>query len=85
MTEASTGYWKKPLAGDEVNVHFVGTLEVASEFSQEGQASNRRAETGSSHPRVGQVSGAIKQGEMARFTLSQEFASEDPCQGHPRL
>ena len=30
VTEAPTGYWKKLLAGDEVNVHYVG----ASEFSQ---------------------------------------------------
>ena len=30
VTEATTGYWKKPLVGDEVNVHFVG----ASEFFQ---------------------------------------------------
>jgi len=78
VKEAETSNWKKPKKGDEVTVHYVGTLESdGNEFD-----SSRRRDT----PFVftlgkGEVIkgwdfaiATMRKGELAKFTLQPEFA-----------
>merc|ERR1719221_1025344 len=78
LKEAPSGNWKKPKPGDDVNVHYVGTLEAdGSEFD----SSRSRDEPFTFCLGKGQVIkgwdlgvASMKQGELAKFTLKPEFA-----------
>lgn len=78
ITEAPTDNWRKPKKGDEVFVHYVGTLESdGSEFD----SSRSRNKPFSFVLGQGQVIqgwdlgvATMKKGEVAKFTLSPEYA-----------
>jgi len=78
ITEADSANWKKPKSGDDVTVHYVGTLESdGTEFD----SSRARAKPFNFLLGKGQVIqgwdkgvATMKQGEIAKFTLSPEFA-----------
>merc|ERR1719436_247086 len=78
LTEADSGNWKKPKAGDEISVHYVGTLESdGSEFD----SSRSRGDPFVFALGKGQVIkgwdlgvATMKKGEVAKFTLAPEFA-----------
>mmetsp|Transcript_82584 Transcript_82584/g.246261 ORF Transcript_82584/g.246261 Transcript_82584/m.246261 type:complete len:671 (+) Transcript_82584:51-2063(+) len=85
VKEAETSNWKKPKKGDEVTVHYVGTLESdGSEFD-----SSRRRDTpfvftlGKGEVIKGWDMGieTMRKGELAKFTLQPEFAYGES--GHP--
>eukprot|EP00418_Pyrodinium_bahamense_P065919 CAMPEP_0179088380 /NCGR_PEP_ID=MMETSP0796-20121207/40210_1 /TAXON_ID=73915 /ORGANISM="Pyrodinium bahamense, Strain pbaha01" /LENGTH=602 /DNA_ID=CAMNT_0020785909 /DNA_START=54 /DNA_END=1862 /DNA_ORIENTATION=+ len=69
--------WKKPKAGDEVTVHYVGTLEAdASEFdSSRGREQPFTFALGRGQVIKGWDLGVatMKKGELARFTLAPEY------------
>lgn len=78
LTEAPSDSWRKPKRGEEVTVHYVGTLQSdGSEFdSSRGRGKPFEFTLGR-----GQVIkgwdlgvGTMKKGEIAKFTLSPEFA-----------
>merc|ERR1719229_33306 len=78
ITEAPPECWKKPKAGDEVTVHYVGTL--ASDGS-EFDSSRSRGQPFVFTLGKGQVIkgwdlgvATMKKGELAKFTLAPEFA-----------
>eukprot|EP00931_Biecheleriopsis_adriatica_P033998 TRINITY_DN19685_c0_g1_i1.p1 TRINITY_DN19685_c0_g1~~TRINITY_DN19685_c0_g1_i1.p1 ORF type:complete len:583 (+),score=214.97 TRINITY_DN19685_c0_g1_i1:62-1750(+) len=81
ITEAAEANWKKPKAGDEVEVHYVGTLQSdGSEFD----SSRSRGKPFSFTLGQGQVIkgwdlgvASMKKGEVAKFTLAPEFAYGD--------
>merc|ERR1719412_1822134 len=81
ITGASPDNWKKPKAGDEVTVHYVGTLESdGSEFD----SSRSRGDPFVFTLGKGQVIkgwdlgvATMKKGEVAKFTLAPEFAYGD--------
>lgn len=78
ITEAASDAWRKPKKGDEVFVHYVGTLESdGSEFD------SSRARNKPFNFVLGQGSvikgwdvgvATMKKGELAKFTLSPDFA-----------
>lgn len=78
ITPAPPEKWKKPKKGDEVSVHYVGTLESdGSKFD----SSRDRDEQFQFTLGVGQVIKAwdlgvatMKQGEVAKFTCAPEYA-----------
>lgn len=78
LKEAPSGNWKKPKKGDEVTVHYVGTLESdGSEFdSSRSRDSPFNFTLGLSQVIKGWDLGVatMKQGELAKFTLAPEFA-----------
>merc|ERR550532_3627669 len=78
ITEADSANWKKPKNGDEVTVHYVGTLESdGSEFdSSRGRDQPFVFTLGKGQVIKGWDQGVItmKKGEIAKFTLSPEFA-----------
>jgi len=81
ITEAPSGNFRKPKAGDEVTVHYVGTLESdGTEFD----SSRSRGKTFEFTLGKGQVIkgwdlgvATMKKGEVAKFTLAPEFAYGD--------
>merc|ERR1719229_963478 len=81
LTEAAPDCWKKPKAGDEVTVHYVGTL--ASDGS-EFDSSRSRGQPFVFTLGKGQVIkgwdlgvATMKKGELAKFTIAPEFAYGD--------
>jgi len=78
LKEAPGDRWKKPKTGDDVTVHYVGTLEAdGSEFD----SSRSRDKPFNFCLGQGQVIkgwdlgvASMKQGELAKFTLAPEFA-----------
>merc|ERR1719291_1386208 len=76
ITEGSA--WKKPKAGDEVTVHYVGTLQSdGSEFdSSRGRGQPFVFTLGKGQVIKGWDVGVatMKKGEVAKFTLAPEFA-----------
>merc|ERR1719183_2483166 len=78
LTEAPSENWKKPKAGDEVSVHYVGTLESdGSEFdSSRGRDQPFVFSLGKGQVIKGWDLGVatMKKGEIAKFTLAPEFA-----------
>lgn len=78
LTEAPQDNWKKPKPGDEVEVHYVGTLESdGSEFdSSRGRGDPFKFMLGKGQVIKGWDLGVatMKQGELAKFTLAPEFA-----------
>jgi len=78
LTFASGDSWKKPKTGDEVTVHYVGTLESdGSEFdSSRGRGKPFEFTLGKGQVIKGWDLGvaSMKKGELAKFTLSPEFA-----------
>mmetsp|Transcript_32937 Transcript_32937/g.61405 ORF Transcript_32937/g.61405 Transcript_32937/m.61405 type:complete len:586 (+) Transcript_32937:74-1831(+) len=70
--------WKKPKAGDDVTVHYVGTLEAdGSEFdSSRGRDQPFVFPLGKGQVIQGWDLGVatMKKGELAKFTLSSEYA-----------
>merc|ERR1719183_991970 len=78
LTEAPSENWKKPKAGDEVSVHYVGTLESdGSEFdSSRGRGQPFVFTLGKGQVIKGWDLGVatMKKGELAKFTLAPEFA-----------
>merc|ERR1719390_82123 len=78
ITEAASDNWRKPKKGDEVFVHYVGTLESdGSEFD----SSRSRNKPFNFVLGQGQVIqgwdlgvATMKKGELAKFTLSPDFA-----------
>jgi len=81
ITEAPPSNYKKPKAGDEVTVHYVGTLESdGSEFdSSRGRGEPFQFTLGKGQVIKGWDLGVatMKQGEVAKFTLAPEFAYGD--------
>jgi FK506-binding protein 4/5 len=81
LTEAPSDKWQKPKAGDEVSVHYVGTLQAdGSQFD----SSRDRGQPFKFTLGKGQVIkgwdlgvGTMKKGEVAKFTLAPEFAYGD--------
>lgn len=80
ITEAPDSAWQKPKAGDEVKVHYVGTLEDGSQFD----SSRERDKPFEFCLGKGQVIkgwdlgvATMKKGEVAKFTLAPEFAYGD--------
>jgi len=77
ITKAGEG-WKKPKAGDEVTVHYVGTLAAdGSEFdSSRGRGEPFVFTLGQGSVIKGWDVGVatMKKGELAKFTLAPEFA-----------
>merc|ERR1719408_879566 len=82
LKEAPSENWKKPKTGDEVEVHYVGTLEAdGSEFD----SSRRRGKPFTCI--LGQGANSIKgfdlcvatmtMGEVAKFTLAPEAYAEE--------
>merc|ERR1719436_2105208 len=78
LTEAPSENWKKPKAGDEVSVHYVGTLESdGSEFdSSRSRGDPFKFTLGRGQVIKGWDLGVatMKKGEVAKFTLAPEFA-----------
>merc|ERR1719160_1274826 len=78
VTEAPAECWKTPKKGDEVTVHYVGTLESdGSEFdSSRGRNEPFVFTLGKGQVIKGWDLGVatMKKGEVAKFTLSPEFA-----------
>jgi len=78
ITEAGGDSWKKPKKGDEVTVHYVGTLESdGSEFDSSRSRDKPFVFTvGRSQVISGWDKGVLtmKKGEVAKFTLAPEFA-----------
>eukprot|EP00929_Paragymnodinium_shiwhaense_P008605 TRINITY_DN112560_c0_g1_i1.p1 TRINITY_DN112560_c0_g1~~TRINITY_DN112560_c0_g1_i1.p1 ORF type:complete len:683 (+),score=240.93 TRINITY_DN112560_c0_g1_i1:134-2182(+) len=77
ITEAPTSNWRKPKAGDDCTVHYVGTFEDGSQFD----SSRDRGETVSFPVGKGQVIKGwdlgiptMSKGEVAKFTISPEYA-----------
>lgn len=81
ITEAPEGNWKKPKAGDDVTVHYVGTLQSdGSEFdSSRGRGQPFVFALGKGQVIKGWDLGVatMKKGEVAKFTLAPEFAYGD--------
>merc|ERR1719204_1097517 len=81
IKEADAGSWKKPKAGDEVSVHYVGTLE--SDGSQFDSSRDRGDPFVFSLGKGQVIKGwdqgvaTMKKGELAKFTLAPEFAYGD--------
>merc|ERR1719183_3460050 len=81
LTEAPSENWQKPKAGDEVSVHYVGTLQAdGSQFD----SSRDRGQPFVFTLGKGQVIkgwdlgvATMKKGEVAKFTLAPEFAYGD--------
>merc|ERR1719450_1805685 len=78
LTEAPSDNWKKPKKGDEVTVHYVGTLESdGSEFDSSRSRGTPFVFTlGKGQVIKGWDLGvaSMKKGELAKFTLAPEFA-----------
>jgi len=78
IKEAPAGNWKTPKNGDEVTVHYVGTLQSdGSEFdSSRGRNEPFVFTLGKGQVIKGWDKGVItmKKGEIAKFTLAPEFA-----------
>jgi len=81
ITEAPSANWKKPKTGDEVTVHYVGTLESdGSEFdSSRGRNQPFVFTLGKGQVIKGWDLGVatMSKGEVAKFTLAPEFAYGD--------
>jgi len=81
VTEAPSGNWKRPKSGDEVCVHYVGTLESdGSEFdSSRGRGEPFTFTLGKGQVIKGWDLGVatMRKGEIAKFTLAPEFAYGD--------
>jgi len=81
ITETSSANWKKPKKGDEVTVHYVGTLQSdGSEFdSSRGRNEPFEFSLGKGNVIKGWDLGvaSMKKGEVAKFTLAPEFAYGD--------
>lgn len=79
------GGWKTPKVGDEVTVHYVGTLESdGSEFdSSRGRGQPLVFELGKGRVIKGWDLGVatMKKGEIAKFTIAPEYAYGES--GHP--
>jgi FK506-binding protein 4/5 len=78
LTRAPEDSWKKPKAGDDVTVHYVGTLQSdGSEFdSSRGRGDPFVFALGKGQVIKGWDLGVatMKKGELAKFTLAPEFA-----------
>jgi len=78
LTEASPSNWKTPKPGDEVTVHYVGTLQSdGSEFdSSRGRNQPFNFTLGRGQVIKGWDVGVatMKKGEISKFTLAPEFA-----------
>jgi FK506-binding protein 4/5 len=78
LTDAPPDNWKKPKAGDEVSVHYVGTLKSdGSEFdSSRSRGTPFQFTLGKGQVIKGWDLGVatMKKGEVAKFTLAPEFA-----------
>jgi FK506-binding protein 4/5 len=81
MTAAPSENWKKPRIGDEVTVHYVGTLQSdGSEFDSSRSRGTPFVFTlGKGQVIQGWDKGVatMKKGEVAKFTLAPEFAYGD--------
>jgi len=81
VTAAPDGNWKMPKKGDEVTVHYVGTLEAdGSEFDSSRSRDKPFVFTlGQGQVIKGWDLGVatMKKGEVAKFTLAPEFAYGD--------
>eukprot|EP00931_Biecheleriopsis_adriatica_P118668 TRINITY_DN94015_c0_g1_i1.p1 TRINITY_DN94015_c0_g1~~TRINITY_DN94015_c0_g1_i1.p1 ORF type:complete len:582 (-),score=196.91 TRINITY_DN94015_c0_g1_i1:76-1821(-) len=81
LTEAPSDNWRKPKKGDEVTVHYVGTLKSdGSEFDSSRSRSTPFVFTlGKGQVIKGWDLGVatMKKGEIAKFTLAPEFAYGD--------
>ena len=81
LTAAADGNWKMPKKGDEVTVHYVGTLQSdGSEFDSSRSRDKPFVFTlGRSEVIKGWDVGVatMKKGEVAKFTLAPEFAYGD--------
>lgn len=78
ITEAPSGNFKKPKGGDEVTVHYVGTLESDGSEFDSSRSRNKPFEftLGKGQVIKGWDLGVatMKKGEVAKFTLAPEFA-----------
>merc|ERR1719183_2816853 len=78
LTPAPSENWKKPKAGDDVTVHYVGTLQSdGTEFdSSRGRGEPFVFALGKGQVIKGWDRGVatMKKAELAKFTLSPEFA-----------
>jgi len=85
ITEAPADSWKKPKKGDEVEVHYVGTLESdGSQFDSSrdrGQTFKFTLGTGSVIKGWDLGVATMKKGETAKFTISPEFGYGDAGAG----
>merc|ERR1719443_1624747 len=78
LTPAPAANWRKPEFGDEVAVHYVGTLAAdGTEFdSSRTRGEPVRFNLGKGQVIAGWDKGVatMKKGEVAKFTLAPEFA-----------
>jgi len=78
ITEAGSDNWRKPKKGDEVFVHYVGTLESDGSEFDSSRSRNKPFNFVLGQGRV--IKGwdlgvaTMKKGELAKFTLSPEYA-----------
>lgn len=78
ITEANSDNWRKPKVGDQVQVHYVGTLESDGSEFDSSRSRNKPFEftLGTGQVIKGWDLGVatMKKGELAKFTLKPEFA-----------
>lgn len=77
ITESPSGNFKNPKVGDDVTVHYVGTLEDGSEFDSSrsrGKPFNFMLGKGQVIKGWDEGVKTMKKGEVAKFVLSPEFA-----------
>jgi len=80
ITTAAPDAWQKPKAGDDVKVHYVGTLEDGTQFdSSRDRGTPFEFCLGKGSVIKGWDLGVatMKKGEVAKFTLAPEFAYGD--------
>jgi len=84
ITEADSSQWRHPKKGDELTVHYVGTLEDGTEFD----SSRKRGEPIKFTFGLGQVIkgwehgfGTMKKGEIAKLIIQPEHAYGEAGQG----
>ncbi|CAE6968872.1 FKBP65 [Symbiodinium natans] len=76
LSEAASSDWAKPREGDEVTVHYVGTLESGEQFanSRDGEALTFLLGRGEAVKAWDLGIPTMRKGEVAKFKVAPEFA-----------